>query len=188
MTIRLRLYALAAMGAVSALASSTVQAQYHQRMVPEASSEHSISYMIGFAAIDNGFDTDSMARAWSVRLTSPIIGRLVLAEFSLGGLSTKTPAGERERFLMPEGQVQLQLPVGPFRPYFGLGGGWVSGPQNSGTVLQGNTAMVTSALGLRTVLAGDKLTLNLEARGRRYGSEADHYMGGEVTAGFGVRF
>ena len=188
MTTHFRLYSLAAIGALSALASSSVQAQYHQRMVRETSSERSISYMIGFAAIDNGFDTDSMARAWSVRLTSPIIGRFVVAEFALGGLSTKAPTGERERFLMPEGQVQLQLPVGPFRPYFGLGGGWVSGPQDSGTILKGNTAMVTSALGLRTVLAGDKLTLNLEGRMRRYGSEADHYMSGEVTAGFGFRF
>jgi hypothetical protein len=189
MTIRLRLYAIAAMGALSALASSSVQAQYHQRMVHETSNERSISYMIGFAAIDNGFETDSMARAWSVRLTSPIIGRFVIAEFALGGLSTKAPDGVRERFLMPEGQVQLQLPIGPFRPYFGLGGGWVSGPQNTGTVLQGNTAMVTSALGLRTVLAGDKLTLNVEGRARRYGSDADHHMiGGEVTAGFGLRF
>jgi hypothetical protein len=188
MKIRFRLCAVAMIGALSALASSSVQAQYHQRMVRETSSERSISYMIGFAAIDNGFDTDSMARAWSVRLTSPIIGRFVVAEFALGGLSTKTPTGVRERFLMPEGQVQLQLPVGPFRPYFGLGGGWVSGPQNTGTVLQGNTAMVTTALGLRTVLAGDKLTLNLEGRARRYGSDADHYTGGEVTAGFGFRF
>jgi hypothetical protein len=188
MTIRLRLYALVAIGAVSALASSSVQAQYHQRMVRETSSEQTISYMIGLGFIDDGLRTDSLARPWSFRVTSPIIGRFVVAEFALGGVSTKTPAGVRERFLIPEGQVQLQLPLGPFRPYFGLGGGWVAGHQNTGAVLEGNTAMVTSALGLRTFLAGDKLTLNLEGRARRYGSDADNRSGGEFTAGVGVRF
>jgi len=188
MTILLRLYSLAAIGTLSALASSSVQAQYHQRMVRETSSEQTISYMIGLGFIDDGVRTDSLARPWSVRLTSPIVGRFVVAELALGGVSMKTPVGVRERFLIPEGQVQLQLPVGPFRPYFGLGGGWVAGHQNTGAVLEGNTSMVTSALGLRTFLAGDKLTLNVEARARRYGSDTDHRTGGELTAGVGFRF
>ena len=188
MTTRLRILAVAALGAVSLFTSSSAQAQYHQRQVRSSASEQSISYMIGLGFIDDGLRTDSLARPWSFRVTSPIVGRFVVAEFALGGVSTKTPAGVRERFLIPEGQVQLQLPLGPFRPYFGLGGGWVAGHQNTGAVLEGNTAMVSSALGLRTFLAGDKLTLNLEARARRYGSDADNRSGGEFTAGVGVRF
>ena len=188
MTTRLRIFAVAALGAVSLLAASSAQAQYHQRQVRSSASEQTISYMIGLGFIDDGLRTDSLARPWSFRITSPLIGRFVVAEFALGGVSTKTPAGVRERFLIPEGQVQLQLPLGPFRPYFGLGGGWVAGHQNTGAVLEGNTAMVTAALGLRTFLAGDKLTLNLEGRARRYGSDADNRSGGEFTAGVGVRF
>jgi hypothetical protein len=188
MTTRVRILAVAALSAVSLLASSSAHAQYHQRQVRSSSSERSIAYMVGLGFIDDGFRTDSVARPWSVRVTSPIIGQFVVAEFALGGVSMKTPEGVRERFLIPEGQVQLQLPLGPFRPYFGLGGGWVAGHENTGTVLEGNTSMVTSALGLRTYLAGDKLTLNLEGRVRRYGSDADQRTGGEITAGVGVRF
>jgi hypothetical protein len=94
----------------------------------------------------------------------------------------------REHFVIPEGEVQLQVPLGPFRPYFGLGGGWVAGHENTGAALEGNTSMVTAALGMRTFLAGDKLTLNLEGRGRRYGSEADNRTGAEITGGIGIRF
>jgi hypothetical protein len=144
--------------------------------------------MIGYAAIDDGINMDSLARAWSVRVTTPLIGNIVVGEFALGGMSTKRPDGVREHFLLPEGEAQLQLPLGPFRPYFGLGGGWVAGKQNTGAVLEGNTAMATAALGLRTFLSGDKLTLNLEVRARRYGSEADGRASGEFTAGFGMRF
>jgi hypothetical protein len=144
--------------------------------------------MLGLGFVDDGSRSDSLARPWSVRLTSPIVGRFIVAEFAVGGLSTKTPAGEREHFVIPEGQVQLQIPAGPFRPYLGLGGGYVFGHQNTGAVLEGDTPMATWSLGLRTFLAGDKLTLNVEGRGRRYGGEDDHRLGGEVTGGVGIRF
>lgn len=188
MTIRLRMLAVAALGVGSALVSSKAEAQYHRRSYHASSSERTISYMIGVAMIDDGVQTDSLARPWSVRLTSPLIGKFIVGEFALGGVSTKAPSGVRERYLIPEGQVQLQLPLGPFRPYVGLGGGWVAGHQNTGAALEGQTSMVTAALGLRTFLAGDRLTLNLEGRGRRYGSEADNRTSGEVTAGIGMRF
>ena len=188
MTTRRRSFALAALGAASVFMSSAAQAQYHRQSYARPSSERTFSYMIGVAAIDDGAQRDSLARAFSFRVTSPLISRFVVAEFALGGVSTKTPAGVRERFVIPEGEVQLQLPLGPFRPYFGVGGGWVAGHENTGAVLQGNTSMVTSALGLRTFLAGDKLTLNLEGRARRYGSTADGRTAGEFTGGVGVRF
>ena len=188
MNTRHRSLAIAALAAASVLGASSARAQYHQRPYRASTSERSISYMLGLGLIDDGVSRDSLARPWSIRIASPIIGRFVVAEFAIGGVSTKTPAGVREHFVIPEGEVQLQLPLGPFRPYFGLGGGWVAGHQNTGAVLEGNTSMVTSALGLRTFLAGDKLTLNIEGRARRYGSEADDRVGGELTAGIGVRF
>ena len=196
MTSRGRILALAALAAASTLVASRAEAQYHQRMIRDReSSERTFSYMLGYAAIDNSYSRDTLARAWSVRLTSPIIGRFVVAEFGLGGLSTKAPDGVRERFLIPEGEVQLQLPAGPFRPYFGLGGGWVAGPQNTGALLEGQRGMATAALGVRTYLAGDKLTLNVEARGRSYANASatdrngkPNPVSGELTAGFGIRF
>jgi hypothetical protein len=187
MTRRLRILSLAVLGAASVITASRAQAQYHQRSFQPAS-ERTISYMVGLGVVDDGNRADSLARPWSIRLTSPVVGRFIVAEFAVGGVSTKTPDGVREHFVIPEGQVQLQLPAGPFRPYLGLGGGYVFGHQNTGAALEGDTPMATWALGLRTYLAGDKLTLNLEGRGRRFGSDADHRVGGEVTAGFGFRF
>lgn len=188
MTTRRRILAIAALAAASTLAATRAEAQYHQRMIREPESERTISYMLGLGLIDDGVQRDTLARPWSIRITSPIIGKFIVGEFAIGGVSTKAPSGVREHFVIPEGEVQLQVPLGPFRPYFGLGGGWVAGHENTGAALEGNTSMVTAALGLRTFLAGDKLTLNVEGRGRRYGSEADNRTGAEITAGVGVRF
>jgi hypothetical protein len=188
MTSRRRILTLAAFVAASTFAASRAEAQYHQRMLREPTSERTISYMLGLGLIDDGVQRDTLARPWSVRITSPIIGNFIVGEFAIGGVSTKAPDGVRQHFVIPEGEVQLQVPLGPFRPYFGLGGGWVAGHENTGAALEGNTSMVTAALGMRTFLAGDKLTLNIEGRGRRYGSEADNRTGAEITGGIGIRF
>jgi opacity protein-like surface antigen len=187
MTSRLRVLSLAVLCAASVIAASKAQAQFHQRTL-HSSPERTISYMVGIEYVDDGYESDSLARPWSIRLASPIVGRFIVAEFAVGGVSTKTPLGVREHFVIPEGQVQLQIPAGPFMPYIGLGGGYVIGHQSTGAVIEGDTPMATWSLGLRTFLAGDKLTLNLEGRGRRYGSQADHRMGGEITGGIGIRF
>lgn len=176
-----------ALAIASLVAASAAQAQYHGRS-QSRSSEQSISYVLGFAALDDGFVTDSLGRAWSVRMDSPIIGRFVVGELALSGVSTKDLMGARQRFLIPEAQVQLQLPIGPFRPYLGFGAGGVMGPTGTGTILNGGQRTLSTALGLRTYLAGDRLTLNIESRVREYGRRDSGVSSVDVTAGFGVRF
>lgn len=179
----------AAMIAASSLASSSAEAQWRrgQQHYSKPDPEQTISYMVGYAVLDDGVSVDSLARPWAIRLDAPILDRIIVGEIGMSGISTTTDVGGRERFLIPEAQLQLQLPVGPFRPYVGIGGGYVLGRQNTGSALAGNVSVVSASLGLRTFLAGDRLTLNVEGRGRQYGHD-DRWTSGEFTAGFGIRF
>ena len=174
-----------ALAIASLTAAASADAQSWRRSRP---SEQSLSYVIGFAALDDGYVTDSLGRAWSVRMDSPIIGRFVMGELALSGVSTKDAIGTRQRFLIPEAQVQLQLPIGPFRPYLGFGMGGVMGPADRETILRGGERTISTALGLRTYLAGDRLTLNIESRVREYGERNSGVSSVDVTAGFGFRF
>ena len=191
MKTRTLLVTAAALVAASTIASSTAEAQWRRGRQHYSSDtqepEQTISYMVGYAVLDDGISVDSLARPWAVRLNAPIVGRFITGEIGLGGISTKTDIGGRERFLLPEAQLQLQLPLGPFRPYVGLGGGYVLGRQNTGAALEGNMSMISTSIGLRTFLAGDRLTLNVEGRGRQYGRD-ETWTSGEFTAGVGVRF
>lgn len=177
-----------ALAAASLALSSRAEAQYHQRY-RSSSSEQSVSYVLGFAQLDDGYSIDSLGRAWSVRMTAPVLTRFIVGEIALSGLSEKDLGGVRQRFLIPEAQVQLQLPVGPFRPYIGFGAGGVLGPTDASTIIVGGARTVSTALGLRTYLAGDRLTLNVESRVRQYVRDAGERANSvDITAGFGVRF
>ena len=189
MTTRTLLLTAAALATAVTFVPLTADAQWHRgRQHHESSApEQTISYMVGYAILDDGISADSVARPWAVRLNAPIAGRFITGEIGLSGISTKTDVGGRERFLIPEAQLQLQLPLGPFRPYVGLGGGYVLGRENTGAALEGNMSVISTAIGLRTFLAGDRLTLNVEGRARQYGRD-ETWTSGEFTAGVGVRF
>jgi opacity protein-like surface antigen len=179
----------AAIVAASSTLSSSAEAQWRrgQQHYSKPDPEQTVSYMVGYAILDDGVSVDSLARPWAIRLDAPILDRIIVGEIGMSGISTTTNVGGRERFLIPEAQLQLQLPVGPFRPYVGIGGGYVLGRQNTGSALSGNVSVVSASLGLRTFLAGDRLTLNVEGRGRQYGHD-DTWTSGEFTAGVGIRF
>ena len=100
---------LVAAGALIALPSAA--GAQHRRHYQNDRSEGTITYSVGVGIVDDGVYQDSLSRPWSVRIASPVIGRILVGEVGLGGLSAKTPAGERERFLIPEAQLQLQLPL-----------------------------------------------------------------------------
>ena len=189
MTTRTLLLTAAALATASTIAPLTAHAQWHRgrQHYESSTSEQTISYMVGYAILDDGISADSVARPWAVRLNAPIVSRFITGEIGLSGISTKTDLGDRERFLIPEAQLQLQLPLGPFRPYVGLGGGYVLGRQHTGAALEGNMSVISSAVGLRTFLAGDRLTLNVEGRARQYGRD-ETWTSGEFTAGMGIRF
>jgi hypothetical protein len=189
MTTRTLVLAVATFAVVGVLAPRSAEAQWRRgrQHYTERASEQTISYMVGYAVLDDGVTVDSLARPWAVRVNAPILGRVLTGEIGLSGLSTKTGFGGRERFLIPEAQLQLQLPLGPFRPYVGIGGGYVIGRQNTGAALDGNMSVLSTSIGLRTYLAGDRLVLNVEGRGRQYGRD-EGWTSGEFTAGFGFRF
>ena len=189
MNTRTLLLTAATIVVASSMVSSSAEAQWRrgQQHYSKPDPEQTISYMVGYAVLDDGVSVDSLARPWAIRLDAPILDRIIVGEIGMSGISTTTNVGGREQFLIPEAQLQLQLPVGPFRPYVGIGGGYVLGRQNTGSALAGNVSVISASLGLRTFLAGDRLTLNVEGRGRQYGHD-DTWTSGEFTAGFGVRF
>lgn len=189
MKTRTLILAAATMVVASSIASSSAEAQWRrgQQHYSAPEPEQTISYMVGYAVLDDGISVDSLARPWAIRLDAPILNRILVGEIGMSGISTTTDVGGRERFLIPEAQLQLQLPIGPFRPYVGIGGGYVIGRQDTGSALAGNVSVVSASVGLRTFLAGNRLTLNVEGRGRQYGQD-DTWTSGEFTAGFGIRF
>lgn len=189
METRTLILAAATMVVASSIASSTAEAQWRrgQQHYSAPEPEQTISYMVGYAVLDDGISVDSLARPWAIRLDAPILNRILVGEIGMSGISTTTDVGGRARFLIPEAQLQLQLPIGPFRPYVGIGGGYVIGRQDTGSALSGNVSVVSASVGLRTFLAGNRLTLNVEGRGRQYGQD-DTWTSGEFTAGFGIRF
>ena len=190
MTTRTLVLTIAAVATATLLAPSSADAQWRrgrQHYSSAHESEQTISYMVGYAVLDDGVSVDSLARPWAVRINAPILARVITGEVGLSGISTKTDVGDRERFLIPEAQIQLQLPLGPFRPYAGVGGGYVLGRRGTGAALEGNMSVFSASIGLRTFLAGERLSINVEGRARQYGRD-ESWTSGEFTAGFGVRF
>jgi hypothetical protein len=171
--------------AVAALAALPSDATAQRRRYHDHSSEGTLTYSVGLGIVDDGVYQDSVARPWALRIAAPVIGRILVGEIGLGGLSAKTASGERERFLIPEAQLQLQLPLGPFRPYAGVGAGWVFGPRTPGAALAGSEPTISTAVGLRTFLSGDRLMFNLETRVRGFGRRSESF-GAEFTAGIGI--
>lgn len=180
----LRILVTLALGALVAV-PSTASAQRRHRYTETQRSQSTLTYSVGLGIVDDGIYQDSLARPWGVRIAAPVIGKLIVGEVGLGGLSAKTPDGARERFLIPEAQLQLQLPLGPFRPYAGVGAGWVFGPRTPGSAILGGEPTVSTALGLRTFLSGDRIMFNLETRVRGFGRQGESF-GAEFTAGIGV--
>jgi hypothetical protein len=92
--------------------------------------------------------------------------RWLVTELALGLLHPPMQSGARETLLIPEGQLQVQLPFSYVMPYLGLGGGAVfaHGDGRSET-----TATASVATGLRIVLPNAPVTLQAELRVRGIG-------------------
>lgn len=92
--------------------------------------------------------------------------------------------GQRQTYLIPEAQLQVQAPFATVRPYIGLGGGLV---HRSGEGHNSNTGTVTSAGGVRVLPPSSKVTVEGELRVRALGSNFNA-SSAEWTLGLGWPF
>ena len=101
----------------------------------------------------------------AVRVDLPITA--LIFEGSLGAFRPQEQFGVRRTYIVPEGQVQLQLFPTIIRPYIGVGGGWVraiSGPDPRRNDVTGSLSA-----GIRAGLPGLPFSLRGEVRVRGIG-------------------
>jgi hypothetical protein len=92
--------------------------------------------------------------------------RWLVTEASLGYLHPPMQFGGRETLLIPEGQLQVQLPFNYVMPYLGIGGGWVFAHGDGRSERTGTASVAT---GLRVVLPNAPISLQAELRVRGIG-------------------
>lgn len=129
-----------------------------------ASRDLFVSLLGGASQFDlSGTGTDPMV---SVRVETAARPWLVLE----GAVSTFRPQeqfAQRRRYVLPEAQVQLQVPARIVRPYLGLGLGSMIASEGSARV----RVTTPVAAGLRVVLPGRDVHLRGELRVRPVGRE-----------------
>jgi hypothetical protein len=102
----------------------------------------------------------------AVRVDLPLSALII--EGSFGAFRPQENFGVRHVYVVPEGQVQLQLFPAIIRPYIGIGGGWmraVSGPDPRRNDVTGSLSA-----GIRAGLPGLPFALRGEVRLRGIGS------------------
>lgn len=115
----------------------------------------------------------------AVRVDLPLSALIV--EGSFGAFRPQENFGVRRTYVVPEGQLQLQLFPAFIRPYVGIGGGWmraVSGPEP----LRSDVTASVSA-GVRLGLPGLPFAVRGEVRLRGIGSSFGQ-RASEYTIGF----
>ena len=115
----------------------------------------------------------------AVRVDLPLTA--LIFEGSLGAFRPQEQFGVRRTYIVPEGQIQLQLFPAIIRPYIGVGGGWiraVSGPDPRRNDVTGSLSA-----GVRLGLPGLPFALRGEVRLRGIGSGFDQ-RASEYTIGF----
>ena len=121
----------------------------------------------------------------AIRADLPL-GRLVLVEAGLGVARPEQQFGARTTLVIPEAQLQFQLPIGPVLPYVGVGGGLAMDfrPDDAGGTQTEVTA--SGAGGVRwwiTQRAGARAELRVRGVGDNFAGAA-----AEWTAGLMWRF
>lgn len=110
-------------GLLAAGASSSLAAQSRwSRDDDDADRPRSaVSLVGGISRIDQGADGNGVTGG--LRFDVPV-GRFLLVEPGITFLSYRSQAAGRIEYLLPEVSFQAQLPVGPVRPYTGVGVGF----------------------------------------------------------------
>jgi hypothetical protein len=116
----------------------------------------------------------------AVRADFPL-GRLFMLEGGVGFARPEQQFGARTSFVVPEIQLQVQLPMGPVMPYLGAGGGIAMDfrPDQAGGLESDIT--LSAAAGLRwwvTPRLGTRAELRLRGVGNRFTGSAAEWTAG----------
>jgi hypothetical protein len=73
----------------------------------------------------SSYDLSGTGTSFAANLSSTVrlAGRVLLFSPNFGYFTYRTQFGNRRHFLFPEAGLQLQVPMGRFRPYLGAGAG-----------------------------------------------------------------
>ena len=173
MSARSRLsYPLAASLAIASLFFSARRAHAQAESV----GSQGVAVMAGAAQYDlSGTGTTSMA---SVRWDA-VPRSWFMTELAVGVLRPPMDAGGHQTLVIPEGQLQFQLPLRVVRPYLGFGGGAAFA---NGAGQNDVTTTASLSTGLRIAPPNAPLTLQAELRVRGIGSGFEGSVA-EWTAG-----
>ena len=146
-----------------------------------------VSIAAGISQFDaSGTGTAPLA---AIRVSAPIVGSWLLGDLSVSYASLDEQfSTTNTRTGVLEGQVQTQWPALRFRPYLGIGGGWLHYFNNDAG--RGATAStVSGSVGLR-VAVSPALLFRGEMRLRTWDSRDSgfHNSAAEFTAGLGFAF
>ncbi|MES3034065.1 MAG: hypothetical protein V4813_08710 [Gemmatimonadota bacterium] len=123
------------------------------------------------------FDLSGTGNALIISARADVaLQRWLLAEGAVSAFRPDEQFGQRRTYVVPEAQLQLQIPFGTLRPYLGLGAGYVfaSGRQQ---------VTASTAAGLRVRVAAVDLRGELRVRG--FGSE---FSGAAAEWTFGAAY
>lgn len=112
------------------------------------------------------------------------LNRWLVGEAGFSAMRPLEQSGQRTTYILPEVQIQAQLPLGAVRPYIGVGPGFAFVQRSGGSE---TTGTVAAAGGLRMLLPGISTALRAELRVRGVGSSFSGSMA-EWTLGVGRRF
>jgi hypothetical protein len=151
-----------------------------------------LSREVSFAAGVSQFDASGTGTApvAALRIGAPLLGRWIVGDVSLSYAALDEQfSAVSTRIGVAEGQIQAQLPATRFRPYVGLGGGWLHYFQNAaGRPVTGPT--LSGSAGLRVGLS-PALAFRAELRLRTWEASRNggfNNSAAEWTAGLGYGF
>jgi hypothetical protein len=101
----------------------------------------------------------------ALRVDLPLSALII--EGSFGAFRPQENFGVHHTYIVPEGQIQLQLFPAIIRPYVGIGGGWVRAVDGPSPLRNEATGSISA--GVRAGLPGLPFSLRFEARLRGIG-------------------
>lgn len=128
----------------------------------------------------SSYDLSGTGTAFAASLSSTVhlAGRVLLLSPNFGYFTYRTQFGSRRHFLFPEAGLQLQAPMGRFRPYLGAGAG-------AGIDTQGGPSQLDFTL---HAAAGFRLRVRNEwgLRGELRVRSVDPFHGNTADFGIGI--